>query len=262
MTIEGETGRLATREDDETTAVMRLLWGQRPAATRGPKATLNIDLIARTAVELADREGLDAVTMQRVAVRLKFTKMALYRHVRSRAELVAVMIEHAVGEPPDVQRAAKGWRARVVAWADALWECWHRHPWLPGATAGSRPMGPHELMWTEAAFQAFEQTTLDTDEQAAIIAAVSSYVRGCQHPTAGTQLWTAQPQVRDQLRVLLDAHKSRYTAMLAADHAANHAADHAANRADDWHRGLQYLLDGVEVLVARTPAPRGSTRRR
>ncbi len=64
-----------------------LLWGLRAAASRGPKATLTVAKIAAAGVAVADADGIEAVSMQRVAQSLDFTKMSLYRHVSGKAEL-------------------------------------------------------------------------------------------------------------------------------------------------------------------------------
>ena len=77
-----------------------LLWGPPAGARRGPKPRYTLDAIAEAAMTIADDEGLDAVTMQRVAERLGTTKMALYRYMPGRAELDAVMLDRALGLPP------------------------------------------------------------------------------------------------------------------------------------------------------------------
>ena len=69
------------------------LWGGRSGATRGPKPGLSLEGIAEAAIAIADAEGLAAVSMQRVAADLGFTKMSLYRYLPGKAELVALMVE-------------------------------------------------------------------------------------------------------------------------------------------------------------------------
>jgi hypothetical protein len=59
---------------------------------------LNALVVADAAVDIADTDGLSAVSMQRVAAQFAVTKMALYRYVASKAELLAVLIEAAVGD--------------------------------------------------------------------------------------------------------------------------------------------------------------------
>jgi AcrR family transcriptional regulator len=61
-------------------------------------------------VKVADAGGISAVSMQRVASDLGYPKMSLFRYVTGKAELLAVMIEEAMGAPPDMTAVAGGWR--------------------------------------------------------------------------------------------------------------------------------------------------------
>src|SRR6266540_3558611 len=91
------------RRPGERAGSIELLWGLRTPPSRGPKP----------AIEIADADGVAAVSMQRVASRLGFTKMALYRYVADKAELLAIMIETAAGEPPDLGSIPGGWRPKL-----------------------------------------------------------------------------------------------------------------------------------------------------
>src|SRR5919112_272562 len=68
--------------------LVELLWGLRQPPSRGPKPTLSVGRIVEAAVDVADAEGLAAVSMQRVADALDVTKMALYRYLAGKAELL------------------------------------------------------------------------------------------------------------------------------------------------------------------------------
>src|SRR5256885_16757660 len=76
------------------------LWGGRSGATRGPKPALSLERIAAAAIAIADAEGLAAVSMQRVAADLGYTQMSLYRYLPGKAELVALMGDRGIREPP------------------------------------------------------------------------------------------------------------------------------------------------------------------
>src|ERR1700712_4171701 len=95
------------------------LWQERARPTRGPKPALTLDQIADAAIAIADAEGLAAVSMQRGAAGPGYTKMWLYRYLPGKAELVAAMVERALGGPPTIA-PADGWRAGLTAWAEAL----------------------------------------------------------------------------------------------------------------------------------------------
>ena len=229
----------------EQQATVELLWGLREAPSRGPKPALSVERIAQVAVEIADREGLAAVSMQRVASELDFTKMSLYRYVAGKSELFATMIEIAVGEPPDLQRVPGDWRDRLTAYATRMWAAWERHPWLPGVTVGDRMVGPRELGWVESALRVLAETGLEPAEQLDAVRLLSGHIRNTQSPaTAGTG--TAAQQLGPTVAELLEEHRERYPAFNAV------IADGARMSHDNGRQfGLQRILDGIEVLVRR-----------
>ena len=218
-----------------------LLWGSRDKPARPARLALTVDRIAAAAIDVADAEGMAAVSMQQVAARLDVTKMALYRHVASKAELVAVMIESAVGEPPDLRSTPGGWRPRLVRWCDLMRETWRRHPWLPAATTGERMTGPREVGWTETAVAALEGTGLDGGERMDAVFLLSGHIRNTQSAvTAGTQPWTAQKQ----LRTVLHDHQHRFPALHEAAQSTN-----GGPRDNGWQFGLDRILDGLTALI-------------
>lgn len=93
-----------------------------------PRIPLNRERILRTAVELADRGGVESLTMRKVAQELHVVPMALYRHVANKGEMLDGMIDVVVGEidPPESDVDWKtAIRRRVLSARRALL----RHPW-------------------------------------------------------------------------------------------------------------------------------------
>ena len=76
-------------------------WGVRERPHKGPKPALSLARIVAAAVQVADAEGLDAVSMGRVAAELGAAPMSLYRHVAGKEELLTLMVDAAWGAPPD-----------------------------------------------------------------------------------------------------------------------------------------------------------------
>jgi AcrR family transcriptional regulator len=233
---------------DERAGTVELLWGLRERPTRGPKPALSIERIADAAVAVADAEGMAAVSMQRVASELDFTKMSLYRYVTGKDELVAAMIEAAVGEPPDLSDVPGGWRGRLEEYARRLWATWQRHPWLPGATVGQhRIMGPREVGWSEAAVGALDGTPLRGSERLDAVFLLSGHIRNTHSmSTAGSQPWTADQQLSPAFADLRELYQVRYPALTAAVAAA--AADPSMDNGREF--GLRRILDGLEIFVA------------
>ncbi len=223
------------------------LWAARAQPTRGPKPALTLDRIAEAAVAVADAEGLAAVSMQRVAADLGFTKMSLYRYLPGKAELVALMVEHAVGAPPELDPA--DWRTALRDWAHHLLAAYVRHPWALEATVGPRPLGPHELGWMEQALAALSGTGLSGTERLDTIAVLSGHVRMIAQQAAAARHPDAQFSA--SITAALAGHADRFPALAATMTAA--ATESGHDQAFEF--GLARLLDGLHTLTqARTPS--------
>ncbi|WP_238010785.1 TetR/AcrR family transcriptional regulator [Dactylosporangium sp. AC04546] len=218
-----------------------VLWdGPRPA-TRGPKPTLTLDRVVAAGIAIADAEGLTAVAMHRVAADLGVTKMSLYRYVAGKAELVALMVEQAVGAPPPLPAGA--WREALTTWARALLARYLAHPWALEATVGPRPVGPVELGWMESALGALAGTPLRGPERLDAVAVLAGHVRAlvqqstaAEHPEAALAAAIAAPLAR---------HGERFPQLLAA--LAETAETGAGDQAFEF--GLALLLDGLAARV-------------
>ncbi|MFD7415897.1 TetR/AcrR family transcriptional regulator [Kitasatospora purpeofusca] len=220
----------------------RLLWGPRAQPRRGPKPALSLDGIARAGIEVADAEGLAALSMQRVAELLGKTKMSLYRYVPGKAELIALMTDRAVTAPPVL--TGDDWRADLTDWSTALYLAFARHPWLLEATVGARLMGPGELSWVERALTALDGKGLTGGERLDAVVLLTSHVRGIaqQSRASGTE---AEARLVAALAGVLREHGEDYPATLAAMTAPAEGRDQALTF------GVERILDGLEALIAR-----------
>ncbi|MEV8020312.1 TetR/AcrR family transcriptional regulator C-terminal domain-containing protein [Streptomyces sp. NPDC086554] len=233
---------------DERSRTARLLWDQPPKPRRGPKPALSLDRIARAGSEIADTEGLAAVSMQRIAGLLDVTKMALYRYVPGKAELVALMVEATIGEAPLPDGPRGDWRQQLDDWARQLATVFHRHPWLLDATVGPRIMGPGELAWMEQALAALDGTGLTGAERMDAVVLLSGHVREItQQARAAGPAGAAEAQLSDTLGELMRTHGECYPALTAAlTSAAQHGGQDQA-----LEFGLQRILDGLGQLIDR-----------
>ncbi len=239
---------------------LQVLWqvpGESPS--RSGRA-LSRDRIVAAAIELADAEGLPALSMARLADRLGSATMSLYRHVASKDDLLVFMMDAAPGPPPAVERA-RGWRAGLDLWARALRGVYYRHPWILQAAMGRPPLEPSGLAWFDAGLGALGATRLAPGQKMAVILLVLNYVRGEAQVATGlmlSQKRTARER-RDlqgwygrTLETLVDP--SRFPA-LAALIAAGVFAPGDSDGAADFDFGLERLLDGVAALVRPKRSP-------
>jgi len=222
-----------------------LLWGTPQPPGRGPKPAVTLAGIAEAAIRIADTEGLDAVSMQRVADDLPVTKMALYRHVPGKTELVAVMSDLAMGAPPE--RPEQPWREALRTWSLDLYEGFNRHPWLLLTTVGRRPVGPNELTWMEHGIRALAGTGLSGSEQFDAILVLSGHVRTLALQTAslpGGRAGLTEEAFLGAFAAILTTQAERFPSLAAAMRSSN-------QNNEGLEFGLERILDGLEVLIER-----------
>ncbi|HWD80902.1 MAG TPA: TetR/AcrR family transcriptional regulator C-terminal domain-containing protein [Kribbella sp.] len=226
-----------------------LLWGKEPARTRGPKPAITLAAIAEAAIAIADAEGLDAVSMQRVAADLPVTKMALYRYVPGKTELVAVMGDLAMGDPP--ARPDSPWRDALYTWAIDLYDGFRRHPWLLQSTIGRRLLGPNELAWMERGVGTLADTGLTGGEQLDGILVVTSHVRNiAQQLTTfpGHSTGLTEDDMHRSLAEIMATEAARFPHLVAA------MSTSAGSENQGLEFGLQRILDGLELLISARSA--------
>jgi AcrR family transcriptional regulator len=241
---------------------MELLWGVGPTPkSRGPRQGLTVERIVRAGTEIADAEGLAAVSMRRVAERLGVGTMSLYTYVPSKAELVDVMFDRAVGSVPR-QEVAGGWRERLtaIAWAD--WDLYQRHPWLLQVMAMSRPpLGPGGIAAYDHALRAVDGIGLTELEMDSVVSMVSVYVQGSARAAAEAATSLSDTGMTDAewwetyaplLERVFDAEK--YPVAARVGQVAGETYQSAYDAKHGFEFGLARILDGVAALVrARRP---------
>lgn len=235
---------------------LQLLWGEGDRPTRGPKPALSVDKIVRAAIDLADAEGIDAVSMQRVAAAVGKTTMSLYRYVSSKDQLVELMVDYAAeDEPPPPE--GQGWRAEVAAWVRAVYEFHLRHPWLLRIRMSGPPTGPRQLAWLEAGMRAISGLGLSGAEMIWAMTFLDGAVRELTRISldmaeaqreAGITGLEADADFAAAMRTYLDP--ARFPVLSAA--VAEGTFDPGAEDTGilpDLDFGVQRLLDGLEAYA-------------
>ncbi|QSB16492.1 TetR/AcrR family transcriptional regulator C-terminal domain-containing protein [Natronosporangium hydrolyticum] len=234
---------------------VELLWGDRPRPA-APRRGLTLDQIVPAAIAVADADGLAGLSMRRVADRLGFTTMSLYRHVPGRDQLVNLMCD-AVIEPPPA-KTADGWRPQLAACARAGWQLRRRHPWLAEVRGTRHVPGPRAVAYFEHMLSVVADTNLTPSEMVAAVELVGRFVDA----EALRLVEAAQEERRSGVteqewwssRETLFARMDRYPTLSWLWEAG--AYDEPA---DPFEFGLERVLDGVEVLVNRRDETRNET---
>jgi AcrR family transcriptional regulator len=156
-------------------AGLDLLWGRRGAGKRGPRPGLSADAIVDAAIRLADAEGLEGVSMARVAAELGFTPMSLYRYVASKEELLQLMWNGSARGAEGLVLEGDGWRAKLRNWAIVQRDMLDRHPWLTQMPMAAPPMAPNSMVFVELGLGAMDGTALADADKLRAIGLISSY---------------------------------------------------------------------------------------
>jgi AcrR family transcriptional regulator len=209
---------------------------------------------------VAASEGLEAVSMSRVAGELGSSTMSLYRYVAAKDELLALMVDAAFDAPAAAPSPGEGWRAGLSRWAWRYHDALRRHPWVLRVPISGPPVTPNQIAWLEDGLRSLGGTGLAEGEKLSVILLVSGYVRN--EATVSADLAAAaagpiMPTWSQQLARLTDAE--RFPALHAT--LASGVLDQDDDPDDEFTFGLERVLDGIEVLVrSRGVAPQPSTR--
>jgi AcrR family transcriptional regulator len=247
------TSSAETSGSGDIARTLELLWdtGKRPS--RGPKPTLTLDRIVEAAVRVADAEGLEAVSMRRIATELGTGTMSLYRYVPGKGELLDLMLDR-VQKPSEnpADLGDGGWRAALEALGRATLALYRRHPWLLQVNQTRPILGPSALDGMEKILSRIKPMGLTDPELISAIIMIDGYVVGA----ARTQLYEREAERRTGLTdaEFWQAQVPTLEKIMASGRyplLAGLSEDAFGSDFDHFEFGLQRILDGLEVLVSQ-----------
>jgi AcrR family transcriptional regulator len=250
---------------DETAPVtpkaLQRLWGVGEPADRQARLGLSLERVVTSGIELADQDGLGAVSMKRVAERLGFTTMSLYRYVASKDELLLMMHDACWRPPEGLDIAPDDWRAGLEVWVHEQFRIIMGHPWLEQVRHIDRAGTPSQIMWMDLGLRALTGTLLTEYEKIEVLLVLSGYVfstaRDAETQADGLRRGYFEPgdaaAAFGELMAQV-ADPGRFPALLRAVAGGAFGGDHPF---PDFEFGLRVILDGVEALIERAPGADG-----
>ena len=202
---------------------------------RGRPPTIDREAVLDTAIRLLDAEGVEALTMRRLASELGVSAMAPYRHVGSKDELLMVLVDRLAARLvyPSRPRDPKG--AMLVLWS-TIYDSLAEHSWVPEVLARRRMMAPSVLGAIEEIHAALRDAGLSIEAAVRAYRLMWNFTLGSLLVRAG-----ASSEGPSQQRELRGAPDPERYPMLAAAAAAWTAADDR----DTYREDLEALIDAL-----------------
>lgn len=228
----------------------RNVWMRPERPARGPRPSFSRAQLTEAAIRIADAEGLEAITMRRVAAEIGAGTMSLYRYIDGKDDLIDLMVDAVADEfVPDDLAITGDWRANLRAMAEQMRAAMLRHPWLAPLTPGRQNSGPNRIRATERTLRMLDGLGLGMDRMLAIIGTVVAYVSGfVQSEIAEAEAlrrtgvdfaeWTAM-QAPYLMSVIQSGEYPLFTRMLTE------AGKELTGSDERFAFGLDCLLDGI-----------------
>lgn len=224
-----------------------LLWERPEPPERPVPAPLSRERIVRAAIQLADADGLDAVSLRKVAGVLGVGPMRLYGYIATKEELLDLMVDAVYAE---IRPAGDGWREVLRSLAETIRHAAHRHEWFADLLGGRPQLGPNALAGGESVAAGMDGVDLDTVVPA--IAAVNAYVMGAvRREITERRAERASGMDERQWQATFGPYLRRTFATGRFPALATIVHDGPHLDADETFRaGLDFLLDGIEARIS------------
>jgi AcrR family transcriptional regulator len=168
---------------------LKLLWEGTAKPKRGPRPKVDLKTLVTAAIEIADAEGLGAVSTRRVAEKAGISSMSFYTYIPGKAELLDLMLDTVsgqdIGEVPEFDPAQ--WRQNLTIMAIGLRAFYLRHPWVLDLATHRPVLGPGTMAAYEFALRAVDGLGLTPVEMDLIVTQIGAYAMGAARPQVQAQ---------------------------------------------------------------------------
>ncbi|WP_177238893.1 TetR/AcrR family transcriptional regulator [Pseudonocardia ammonioxydans] len=238
---------------------MALLWRRaRPRGQRGPRPSLDVDTVVAAALRLADRDGIEGVSMRAVARELGVGTMSLYPYIADKATLLALMVDTVYLQMPRGPLQHLHWRERLVRVADANLALLADHPWIDCLVSTQLPPGPGVMAKYEHELSAFDDLGLPDIAVDDCLTLLLVFVQGVgRAATAAEPTHSGEPAdargwgaIKPDLTDWSDWGNFARAVRIGA--VARQASAKASGSARAYRSGLAVLTEGIAAVAAQT----------
>lgn len=202
------------------------------------KPRLSAEAITEAAIRIANAEGLEAVSIRRVAAELDARPMSLYDHISSKDELLYLMIEEGNRLVLVEDPLPEDWREAMTAIATRMYEMFVENPWFVFAYLRRPSFGPNSKRLAKQMIRATQSLPLEPGDVWGIQGAVNDYVLG--------HSYRAVSPVRAQSKTISQSDVVEFPEL---DSLREYMRSRSSKERFEY--GLQIVLDGVEEQIRR-----------
>ncbi|HTG47405.1 MAG TPA: TetR/AcrR family transcriptional regulator [Actinomycetota bacterium] len=214
--------------------------------TRTP---LSRERVLLAAVDLADHEGADALSMRRLAAELGVVPMALYKHVANKDELLDGMIDVVV-EEIDPPRTDTDWKSAVRDRILSARRALLRHPWASRVMESRTRPTPTVMSYMDSMIQMFTDGGFSIDLTHHVMHALGSRMIGFTQELFNDQTDPDTPIRPEMLEAMGAAYPSIYRLWKTVSHEDETIVGPGCDDQFEFEFALDLMLDGIERLKA------------
>ena len=210
---------------------------------RRRRAPLTRERVLRAAIRLADKGGLEAVSMRKLGQVLRVEAMSLYKHVANKDDLLDGVVDEVFSEIRLPQEGAD-WRIAMRDRAISARDVLVRHPWAIGLMDSRRNAGPATIRHHDAVIGSLRRGGFSVEMAAHAFSLLDSYIYGFALQETSLPFRTPEElsELADTVMPLAPATEYPYFAELATEYALRPGYSYGA----EFAFGLDLILDGLE----------------
>ena len=233
------------------------------SARAKPRVRLDKDRVLRAAIQIADKSGIESLSMRKLAQDLGVEAMSVYYYVANKDEILDGILNFVISEF-ELAVGGPDWKAAIRRSAISAHDVLMRHPWACNLMMSVRRVAPARMRYMESLLRSLREAGFSANMTHHAYHALDSHIIGSTLWEAG---YSSNKDLEDVAKTFVAKTVKEYPYL--ADHAEQHMTRSKRKDVPEFEFGLDLILDGLEKIRARPPrrapalatAPRSRPRR-
>jgi len=233
------------------------------SARAKPRVRLDKDRVLRAAIQIADKSGIESLSMRKLAQDLGVEAMSVYYYVANKDEILDGILNFVISEF-ELAVGGPDWKAAIRRSTISAHDVLMRHPWACNLMMSVRRVAPARMRYMESLLRSLREAGFSANMTHHAYHALDSHIIGSTLWEAG---YSSNKDLEDVAKTFVAKTVKEYPYL--AEHAEQHMTRSKRKDVPEFEFGLDLILDGLEKIRARPPrrapalatAPRSRPRR-